>query len=327
MIQVPKTIVAALCAQYHISPQALSYLGGGEESSDGIVYEYDQDGLERVLKIMAFPHQDTKSLQRIQSRLAFTRFMSEHGVDLVYPLPREDGTLVASALSGEQVFIAFIMPKAEGIHAKNEMWDAAFAQRLGKLIGSMHRITKLYPPSQQVALNGSGEDDILGWKQEWQYFYDECSDSEIKARWVTIRERLDKLPIHSDAYGYIHNDPHFQNILVNGDRLVLLDFDVANYNWFMTDIAIVLQSLLFLKTGGMNRPVKDAAQLRQFFTEFMHGYRSENDLADYWLEQIDLFISYRRILLFVVSQDWLAEHSQVREKWKEMILNEPPVLA
>lgn len=129
-----------------------------------------------------------------------------------------------------------------------------------------------------------------------------------------------------DCFGFIHNDPHSGNILITPSHISLLDFDVANYFWFINNIAITLQSLLFNQTGGLNRPLASAEPLRQFLDEFMEGYRWENELDPFWLRQIDLSIAYRRILGFIVMQDWLAGKPSQRRTWKTMILEEPPVL-
>jgi len=123
----------------------------------------------------------------------------------------------------------------------------------------------------------------------------------------------------------VHNDPHIENLLYDGQTITLLDFDVANYHWFISDVAIALQALLFFKAGGMERPVSDPAAIEDFLTAFWRGYASENMLAPFWREQLDLFISYRRILLFCVMQGWLATVPETRASWKAMILSEPPV--
>ena len=53
---------------------------------------------------------------------------------------------------------------------------------------------------------------------------------------------------------------------------------------------------------------------------------SENNLDSFWLKQIDLFIAYRRVLGFIVMQDWLDKKPTTRRSWKKMIMEEPPIM-
>ncbi len=112
---------------------------------------------------------------------------------------------------------------------------------------------------------------------------------------------------------------------MDGTTITLLDFDVANHHWFMTDIAIACQSVLFDLTGGMNRPLHDQQKLREFVRIFMDGYRSQYLLNPAWLEYLDLFIAYRRILLFIVMHGWISSQPEMHAAWKRMILEEPEV--
>ena len=123
-----------------------------------------------------------------------------------------------------------------------------------------------------------------------------------------------------DAFGFIHNDPHVWNLRADDDRITLLDFDVANHHWFMTDIGIVLQSVLIFITGGFNGPLHDRDRLLAFLAYFVDGYESENDLAAEWWNRLDLFIAYRRILLYIVTEGESPTRSGLRASWKRMIL-------
>ena len=101
---------------------------------------------------------------------------------------------------------------------------------------------------------------------------------------------------------------------------------MANYHWFINDVMIAMQHLLFARTGGIERPLPDAAPLHEWLANFMAGYETENHLDAWWLEQLNLFIAYRRTLLFTVMHDWLQTQPVTYAQWKEMILSEPVIL-
>jgi Ser/Thr protein kinase RdoA (MazF antagonist) len=147
---------------------------------------------------------------------------------------------------------------------------------------------------------------FLTWREEWQGFYDWCKDAEVKQKWVEIRLQLEQLPVTRQSFGFIHNDPHQYNLLADGDQITLLDFDVANHHWFANDLAIACQGLLFDVSGGIQRPVTDREALHTFVRLLLEGYSRENSLSPEWIERLDVFIAYRRILLFTVMQDWIS---------------------
>ncbi len=325
MIPVPEPILVSLCAAFAIDRQSLAFLGGGRGDSDGIAYTYPWQGQTRVLKILAIQGDQPAGLRCIEERLKFIHFLGEHGANIVYPIPCSNGSLLATVGAGDggYTFVAYSMEKAEGSHPSPDQWNAPLYRAWGKTVGRLHRIAQVYPSWRCSVVDPASGETVLGWEQEWQGFYDMSEDAEIRQRWLAMRQRLEALPIRRDSFGFIHNDPHIQNILVSGEQIVLLDFDVANYHWFINDIAIAMQGLLFAKTGGMERPLVDAVPLRAFLESFMQGYETENHLDPFWLDQIDLFISYRRLLLFTVMQGWLGTKPDLRASWNAMIMEEP----
>ncbi len=59
---------------------------------------------------------------------------------------------------------------------------------------------------------------------------------------------------------------------------------------------------------------------------FMEGYRSEYDMSSKWLDCLDLFFVYRRILLFTPMYGWIQSKPEMHASWKKMILEDPVVL-
>jgi Ser/Thr protein kinase RdoA (MazF antagonist) len=323
MIPVPIPVLNQITADLGIDPAALIPLGGGREDSDGITYSYPSPSGERVLKILAIPDSAAGGLSRLNERLKFAHFLAQNGVEIVYPLDLAGGGLVTTHRVEEQCFAAYIMEKGSGSHPGPDAWTAEFTRQWGRTVGRLHRVTQQYP-TWQHSLDPQGQ-PFLGWQEEWQGFYNGCTDPEVKQAWISMRQQLERLPVDRGCFGFIHNDPHIQNILFDGQRIILLDFDVANYHWFACDIAIACQALLFARTGGMERPLSDPAPLLAFLRDFRAGYEQENDLEPSWWEHIDLFIQYRRILLFTVMQGWLDTVPETRASWKDMILKNEPL--
>ena len=324
MIKVPDHVRTALSSGFKVQASDLTYLGGGRLDSDGITFTFTRDGQSFVLKILAFAQKDSDALFRLEERLKFVHFLGDRGAPIVYPLAREDGSLYFTQLDGENLFTAYTYKKIEGGTVGEKTWLEPIARPWGAAVGRLHHLTQEYPTWQSSPVPGS-QRSVLGWQEEWQGFYAWCRDQEVRRCWEKIRERLESLPVQRDAFGFVHNDPHSANLIVTQTGVVLLDFDVANYHWFINDIAISLQSLLYRQTGGLDRPLANADPLHRFMDLFMEGYGWENRLDPAWLCQIDLFIAYRRILGFIVMQDWLRGKPSYRKSWKAMIQEAPPV--
>ncbi|MCP4421513.1 MAG: phosphotransferase, partial [Chloroflexi bacterium] len=167
---------------------------------------------------------------------------------------------------------------------------------------------------------------LLTWRGEWESFNNWIQDADVKSKWVEIGQQLAALPIDRDSFGFIHNDPHIWNLLVADNRITLLDFDVANHHWFVNDIAIACQNILIFLSGGMNGPVHHRDKLIGFLESFLEGYTRENRLPPEWLKRLDLFIAYRRILLFTVMNDWVQSQPKLHASWKKMILTQPEII-
>jgi Ser/Thr protein kinase RdoA (MazF antagonist) len=189
----------------------------------------------------------------------------------------------------------------------------------------LHRLARQYP-SWKASIDPLTGEGCLTWREEWQGFDDWCQDDDVRSKWAEIGEQLEALPMTREVYGFIHNDPHIWNLLVDGDRITVLDFDVANHHWFVNDIAIACQSVLFAQTGGMDRPVHNRQKLLAYRNIFLAGYAREHALPSEWLDRLDTFIAYRRILLFTVMYSWIRSEPDRLASWKEMILSQPSVV-
>ena len=76
----------------------------------------------------------------------------------------------------------------------------------------------------------------------------------------------------------------------------------------------------------MSGPVQDRERLLRFLAFFFKGYEREHRLPAEWLDRLDLFIAYRRILLFTVMHGWIQSQPDLHRSWRGMILSRPEVV-
>ena len=326
MIPVPQSVLEALATSFGTTTAHLSHFGGGEESSDGIVYAYPYKDTRRLLKIMAISVDGQRiGLLCLEERLEFVRFLGENGAHIVFPQFSPGENLYETFLHDNHLWVGYSMELVPGKTRQEKTWDPEFFRNWGETIGTLHRLAQEYPSWKALVDSETGE-EFLTWRREWEGFYSWIQDDEVKEKWVEIKQQLEALPMARESFGFIHNDPHIWNLLDDGNRITLLDFDVANHHWFINDIAIACQNILIFLSGGMNGPVHHRDKLLGFLDFFMEGYSRENRLPSEWLERLDLFIGYRRILLFTVMNDWIQSNPKLHTSWKQMILSQPEIV-
>jgi len=127
-----------------------------------------------------------------------------------------------------------------------------------------------------------------------------------------IKEMM-SLPKDKDSYGLIHNDMHQWNIHIDGDKINVFDFDDALYSWFALDIGIALYHALWW--GRKDDSGNDFTN--SIVKHFLEGYLSANQLSDFWLATIPMFMKYRQICKF----SWFYEPENADEHQRERIRN------
>ena len=67
-------------------------------------------------------------------------------------------------------------------------------------------------------------------------------------------ERFDQLPRSVEMFGLTHGDVHVGNLRRAGAKITLFDFDDAEYNWFLNDIATLMYYLVYVYGGKRATP-------------------------------------------------------------------------
>lgn len=314
MIKITENAMRELCEKLSIRHQDLSFLGGGREDSDGTVYVYNQVNKKMVLKILAIPELWEEEFTELENRIKYASYIGEHGIKLSYPLRNKNGNLYEVSKDNKHFYVAYIMDFCEGHNPEcNELTDE-IVYKWGILTGKSHAVTKTFH------IDGRGD------KDEIDFFIDKCRDVDVRKSWLQMKEELSKLPKGICDYGFIHNDNHQNNIIMDGNELTLIDFDCAGNQFFIQDITTPVQGLMFDVTGGLLEPVKDEERLKHFLDCFINGYETQNHLDNKWYRLIPMFINYRRMLLFTCLQDWLNTEPNLKNAMKKNILNAQELL-
>ena len=110
----------------------------------------------------------------------------------------------------------------------------------------------------------------------------------------TLRDDLEAYGTDNDRFGLIHADMRLGNLLVDGEQIVLLDFDDSGFGWFLYDLAA---SLSFIETSP---------QVPALIRAWLAGYMETRKVSPGDLRMIDAMILLRRMALLA----WIGSHGE-----------------
>jgi len=249
------------------------------------------------------------TLDELVSERAWIRGLAEAGVDVPTAVSARDGrdyVPVTIEATGDQRF-AGMLRWTEGrllSHVLAETSDDRvvedyFAQ-LGALTAAMHNQASAWQPPPGFARHALDADGLMGEAPHWGPFWEHRSLSAgERSLLLDVRDRmhagLARLSREPSGYSLIHADMHPGNILVDGDRLTVIDFDDAGFGWHQYDIAVVL-------TYYQSRP--NAAEIER---AFLRGYRATRPMPDEALTLIPTF----RLIRWMASIGWFHQRPEL----------------
>jgi Ser/Thr protein kinase RdoA (MazF antagonist) len=310
-------ILNQVMESFSIAADRIQLLDGFES----FIYEFQREGQAYILRIS---HSLRRNENLIRGEIDWINYLHRGGATVAKAIETENGDLVvpvADANGGQFLAIAFV--KAQGEPPSKDLWNPSLYQKYGRLIGRMHALTRNYYPTNPFWVRPQWDNlemlDVAGWLPE--------SESIVLEKYWQLKSHLDSLPKSVESYGLIHQDAHAGNFFVDDDgEITLFDFDDCTYSWFINDIAIVL---FYIVLGEKDQ----ATFTREFMTNFLRGYRQENDFDADWLKEIPSFLKLREIDLYAVihrsfdvdnlEDPWVARFMEGR---KQRIENEIPFI-
>ena len=162
-------------------------------------------------------------------------------------------------------------------------------RRIGATLALIRRHGQVWEPPPGFTRRRWDADGLVGPQPLWGRFWEVPTDDDRRRLFRraadVLHRRLAALPTDCTAFGLIHADLHTRNVLVAGDRLVIIDFDDAGFGWFIHEIAVALH------------PATDEPWFDDAREALIDGYRSTYPLTDAEVELLPAFLTIRSLMV------------------------------
>lgn len=236
----------------------------------------------------------------IESELSWIRALRQSAVvDTPAPLSTITGGLIASfrAKDEKRDVVAF-----EYVAGKEPETDASLIdgfRRLGGISARLHLHAKRWDRPVNFLRKTWDFDAMLGERQLWGDWRAAMGltpqgEALLGRACIKIQQKLNDYGMEQERFGLVHADLRLANLLEEGDKLAVIDFDDCGLSWFMYDFAAAIS---FIEEDPLIPDLQQA---------WIEGYRAYAPLSQEDEAMFPTFIALRRILLTA----WLASHSE-----------------
>jgi Ser/Thr protein kinase RdoA (MazF antagonist) len=164
--------------------------------------------------------------------------------------------------------------------------NARHFARLGAIMAAMHNQATSWMPPAGFLRHALDADGLLGPVPFWGPFWEHpmLSPAE-RLRLLATRDMLHAALMRygkpAQTYGLIHADLHPHNVLVDGTRTAVIDFDDSGFGWHQYDLAVALVAY------------QEAPEFCAFRDACIAGYRSVRAIAENDLALLPMFLLIR----------------------------------
>jgi Ser/Thr protein kinase RdoA (MazF antagonist) len=234
--------------------------------------------------------------EALHSELTWMKALAEHGIEVPRAIPSRTGKpfelIDFEGVPGPRQVDLFewiegrqLGSVEQGMSAEFQ-WIEQIYGTVGELAARMHNQSCKWQPPQEFERHSWCGEGLAGETPLWGRFWElEALTSRQRALFEQLRARISRgladFGTTSDRFGMIHADLVPENILVDGKRLRIIDFDDAGFGWHMFEIAT---SLYFIRRESFYEVARDA---------LIAGYRRHRPLPDEHLHLLPMFLAAR----------------------------------
>ena len=217
----------------------------------------------------------------------------ERDTDIAVPrvMRAKDGSLVQTIAAPDldKPRHAAVYSFLSGVEPPEDRLIPGFEQ-LGEISARMHSHAKDWAPpadfKRHAWLPDAILDDRLNWSPWQKGVGVEGETLSLLSRTdAVVRKRLSGLANDRDRFGLIHADLRLANLLVDGGRTAIIDFDDCGHGWYLFDLAAALSFL------------EERSDVPDLIASWLQGYRRVAEMPADVEAELPTLIMLRRLQL------------------------------
>jgi len=257
----------------------------------------DSAGNQLVMRVQR-PDYHTRS--EVESELAWIKALRESGlVNTPAPVATLGGCPISSFVDGETVRYVAAFQWVAGREPESNQHLATWYRVLGQANARLHQHSRTWQRPDGFERKVWSFDTIIGehaYWGDWRNALGLTPDGRevLERTHILLRKQTEAYGMSAERFGLVHCDMRLANLLVDGERLTVIDFDDCGFSWFVYDFAACLSFL------------EEDPRVGEFLAAWLEGYRSVAPLSEADERAIPMFLMLRRMQLTA----WVASHAE-----------------
>jgi Ser/Thr protein kinase RdoA (MazF antagonist) len=189
-------------------------------------------------------------------------------------------------------WVAGVAPDLDDGDAASEQFEI-----LGEISARMHDHARRWSPPSHFVRPRWDYDTTIGPHGHWGLWQDGLGmgteeREQLQKLDQRIAERLEAFGQDASRFGLVHADIRLANLLIDGKRIRVIDFDDCGFSWHMYDFATAVSFM------------EDHPRVPALREAWVRGYRSAGTLDAAAEAELQTFVMLRRLLLVA----WIGSH-------------------
>jgi Ser/Thr protein kinase RdoA (MazF antagonist) len=235
----------------------------------------------------------------IASELAWLSALRDDGVTTPSAVRGVDGeyiqTVAAGGLPNPRNVVLFEWESG----AEPERSDVGGFELLGETAARMHAHVRKWRRPVWFERHSWDFETSLGDRPHWGYWKNGMGMTseamEAFAETVAlIKSRLEAFGKAPDRFNLVHGDMRLANLLMDGSKVKVIDFDDCGFSWLLYDCATTVSFF------------EHTPEVPELLRAWVRGYRRIGQLSPEEEREIATFVMLRRLLLVA----WIGSHSE-----------------
>ncbi|WP_137157836.1 phosphotransferase [Rhizobium sp. FKL33] len=288
--------VRQLAPQWGQTPEAEIRLLTISENATFLI----ENKANRQALIVRVHRPDYHSEAEILSELAWIKaLISEDIVATPKPIPGADGRLLQSFFDGESHRFAVAFEYMSGREPDAESALVKWYGALGEINARLHAHSRNWKRPDNFIRKTWDFDRVIGPGAHWgdwrQALGLTTAGQQILERtYQLLEQQIAAYGYGEDRFGLVHCDMRAANLLVDGERLGVIDFDDCGLSWFAYDFAAAISFM------------EHEPYIPDLMAAWLDGYRRVAPLPPEQEAALPMLIMLRRMQLTA----WIASHAE-----------------